>query len=492
MTLSLNPKITKAGLAIMPQVTGTGFAVTITHIALGTCLYALDESVRDFVMLRNEVARYAVTSGSKTSSTAIQLGTTITDVDIGGRSPNGKYIGEIGFYSGNTLWAVWSRADSPLFIKSASFDVPFAYTLDTTYLPADSVNVTVTTDPQGMAALINQHEAKADPHPQYATDADVAALSAIVSTKQPLIGFTPVQQGGGIGQGPNKVYMGWASDGIGGVKVTVDQTDIGKIAFLDSPGFVNTPTAPTPPAGDSSKRLSTTEFVTSAISTALVGSIVWESRTSARAGYLKLNGAVLSRASYPALWAYAQSSGALVSDATWLATSWGCFSTGDGATTFRIPDLRGEHLRSWDDGRGADSGRAIGTYQASQNLSHLHGASSGAVGDHVHSAWTDAQGYHAHSISDPGHNHYIYAEGGWPFGLAGSGALGSNSSDTDQGYGYSSTSGTNIGIYAAGSHGHNVGIGAAGSHSHAITVSADGGNEARGRNVALLAMIRYL
>jgi hypothetical protein len=42
----------------------------------------------------------------------------------------------------------------------------------------------------------------------------------------------------------------------------------------------------------------------------------------------------------------------------------------------------------------------------------------------------------------------------------------------------------------AGTHGHNVGIGGAGAHSHAIAVNADGGNEARPRNIAMLAMIR--
>ncbi|KVN83419.1 hypothetical protein [Burkholderia ubonensis] len=504
MTLSLNPKITKAGLGLLPQNNGTGLAVAITHIALGTSLYTLDESVRDFVMLKNEVARYAVTSGAKTSPTSIQLGTTITDIDIGGRSPNGKYIGEIGFFSGNTLFAVWSRADSPLFIKSANFDVPFAYTLDVTVLPSESVTVTLTTDPAGMAAMLNQHEAKSDPHPQYATDSDVAALAGVVATKQPMIGFTPVQQGGGIGQGSNKVFIGWAAD-ASGVKVTIDKTDMGRIAFLNSPAFTGAPTVPTPAPLDSSQQIANTAFVTSAISSALVGSIVWEPRTSARAGYLKLNGALLSRAAFPALWAYAQGSGALVSDAAWNANSWGCFSTGDGSTTFRIPELRGEHLRSWDDGRGADSGRAIGTFQASQNIFHAHGASASAVGDHSHSAWTDSQGWHGHHGWTAGAGSHNHNNGGYtrllrpPYGgsLTGSDYTGSGS---EQAVGPGDSQdivpvgdhGHEFNTEGAGAHGHNVGIGGAGNHSHAITVNGDGGNEARGRNVALLAMIRYL
>jgi microcystin-dependent protein len=493
VTLALNPKITKAGLALMPTSSGTGFSVTITHVALGTGLYALDDSVRDFVMLRGEVARFAVTSGSKISSTSIQIGTTITDTDIAGRTPNGKSIGEIGFYSGATLWAVWSRADSALFIKSSGIEIPFAYTLDVSAFPNDSVSVTVSTDPAGMAALILQHEAKSDPHPQYATDADVAALTAVVGTKQPNLGFTPTQQGGGIGQATNKVYVGLASD-ASGVKVTVDKTDFGKIAFLDSPAFTSAPTAPTPAASDNSTRLSTTAYVTSAISTALVGSMVWEARTSARAGWLKLNGTLLSRTAYPALWAYAQASGALVTESQWNSNSWGCFSSGDGASTFRIPDLRGEHIRSWDDGRGADANRAIGTFQASQNLAHAHGASATAVGDHAHSAWTDTQGWHGHGVTDPGHAHG-YPPGGW--GQAGADNGGITGTSVANQYGSrasQSTYGaaTGISINGDGSHGHNVGIGNAGAHNHTITVNTDGGSEARGRNVALLAMIRYL
>jgi microcystin-dependent protein len=48
------------------------------------------------------------------------------------------------------------------------------------------------------------------------------------------------------------------------------------------------------------------------------------------------------------------------------------YGVGDGSTTFAVPDLRGEFPRGWDDGRGIDSGRAIGTAQAQAIQSHLH------------------------------------------------------------------------------------------------------------------------
>ena len=86
------------------------------------------------------------------------------------------------------------------------------------------------------------------------------------------------------------------------------------------------------------------------------GSIIWHSASTAPTGYVKANGANLSRSTYAALFAV-------------IGTVYG---VGDGSTTFTVPDLRGEFPRGWDDGRGIDSGRAIGTAQAQAIQSHLH------------------------------------------------------------------------------------------------------------------------
>lgn len=37
-----------------------------------------------------------------------------------------------------------------------------------------------------------------------------------------------------------------------------------------------------------------------------------------------------------------------------------------------LPDLRGEFVRGWDNGRGVDAGRSIGTFQADEFKSHTH------------------------------------------------------------------------------------------------------------------------
>lgn len=78
------------------------------------------------------------------------------------------------------------------------------------------------------------------------------------------------------------------------------------------------------------------------------GAIGWFAQSSAPTGWLKANGALVSRTTYSRLFA---AIGTL-------------FGTGDGSTTFALPDLRGEFVRGWDDGRGVDTGRTLGSFQS--------------------------------------------------------------------------------------------------------------------------------
>lgn len=88
----------------------------------------------------------------------------------------------------------------------------------------------------------------------------------------------------------------------------------------------------------------------------LAGEVAAFARNSAPAGWLKANGAVVSRTAYAALF-------------TAIGTT---FGVGDGATTFGLPDLRGEFPRGWDDGRGVDTGRSFGSAQTDAIKSHAH------------------------------------------------------------------------------------------------------------------------
>lgn len=94
---------------------------------------------------------------------------------------------------------------------------------------------------------------------------------------------------------------------------------------------------------------------------------------------LVCKGQLVNREDYPRLWEYVQTLGSsLVTDATWSTASVvvsgrtvpfpyrGCFSSGDGSTTFRIPDLMNMFLRGVKTETGSDSERHLnkpGGYQ---------------------------------------------------------------------------------------------------------------------------------
>jgi microcystin-dependent protein len=186
------------------------------------------------------------------------------------------------------------------------------------------------------------------------------------------------------------------------------------------------------------------------------GELVLVFGTTALPGTIALNGALLSRTAYAALWAYAQASNNLAaSDGAWTS---GQFSPGDGSTTFRIPDCRGIFLRGWDNGRGLDSGRAFGSYQADMYASHVHGV-------------TDPQ--HSHGVTDPGHTHTYTkpgnAQGQFANNTGGAGVSGTSSQSTG-----SATTGLTVNAASTG-----------------LSVNSAGGAETAPKNVALLACIRY-
>jgi len=110
------------------------------------------------------------------------------------------------------------------------------------------------------------------------------------------------------------------------------------------------------------------------------GTVIMWATSTPPAGYLECNGAAIDRTANAALFSV-------------LGTTYGA---GNGSTTFNLPDLRGEFIRGWDNGRGVDSGRAIGSSQADEFKSHNHSMLYG-TGDYP--------------------NPYYAARGAPPFGL---------------------------------------------------------------------------
>lgn len=87
------------------------------------------------------------------------------------------------------------------------------------------------------------------------------------------------------------------------------------------------------------------------------GTVLYFAGQTAPAGWLKANGAAVSRTAYAALFAA-------------IGTTYGL---GDGRSTFNLPDLRGEFIRGWDDGRGVDTPRPMGSAQVDAVRQHYHG-----------------------------------------------------------------------------------------------------------------------
>ena len=149
--------------------------------------------------------------------------------------------------------------------------------------------------------------------------------------------------------------------------------------------------------------------------------------TTPPTGWLACNGAAVSRTTYAGLFSI-------------LGTSWG---TGDGSTTFNVPDLRGVFLRGFDNGRGYDTDRTFASYQ------------------------TDGYPSHTHTVTDPGHTH-TYTAGGVATGIVQGGF----------------TQGVQLSSPQSGS--------VSSSSTTGITIASSGGNatEVRPKNVAILYCIR--
>lgn len=99
----------------------------------------------------------------------------------------------------------------------------------------------------------------------------------------------------------------------------------------------------------------------------LVGDVKCSALQSDHKNWLLCNGRAVLRSSYAELFAA-------------IGTA---FGSGDGSTTFNLPDCRGVVVRGLDNGRGLDSNRQLGSYQDDQLQNHIHsltGAQSQCAG----------------------------------------------------------------------------------------------------------------
>ncbi|WP_060489149.1 phage tail protein [Pseudomonas sp. NBRC 111121] len=151
-------------------------------------------------------------------------------------------------------------------------------------------------------------------------------------------------------------------------------------------------------------------------------------------GFLRANGASVSRTTFARLFRK-------------IGTRHGSESP----TTFKLPEVRGEVIRGWDDGRGIDPGRVLGSWQDSQNLLHDHAVEIQPGGEHDHEIEVPR---------DLGQRQDDIANDAF---------LGDEVEEGMQ----------------------TIRTTRAPNHTHGATISSSGGNEARPRNIAFLACIKY-
>lgn len=104
-----------------------------------------------------------------------------------------------------------------------------------------------------------------------------------------------------------------------------------------------------------------------------IGQIAFYAMNAVPAGWLQCNGSFVSKTTYPGLF-----------------NAIG-YTYGGSGDSFRLPDLRGEFIRGWDNGRGVDAGRTFGSsQQESVGQVNIPGVASSYAGEHWMS-WSQDQ-----------------------------------------------------------------------------------------------------
>jgi len=149
------------------------------------------------------------------------------------------------------------------------------------------------------------------------------------------------------------------------------ETAVNSKADIESPTFTGDPAAPTQSSSDDSTKLATTAFVQTAVGALVTipsGMIApyagpSDGSHTAPTGWFLCYGQAVSRTTYAALF-------------TAIGTTYG---TGDGSTTFNLPDLRGRTIAGVDDMGGSAASRLTGDNGASTATADSNGSFTSAT-----------------------------------------------------------------------------------------------------------------
>lgn len=240
-----------------------------------------------------------------------------------------------------------------------------------------------------------------------------------------------------------------------------------------------------------------------------VGTIIFRGASSAPSGWLFCNGAAVSRTTYAGLFAAIGET----------------FGSGDGTTTFNLPDLRAKFVRGWAASNPTyDAGRVFGSTQDEDYLGHAHTITLTSAGGHTPAGTISGDGSHTHTVAiaaNGAHTHTGTASQGGAHGhsfiwdnntqyVLGGGNnaarfIGNSSDSNDTHNTVNLTGGQHshslaiddaaAHIHTAtlsgpGTHAHSFSGTAVAAHTHTATAASSGGTETRPRNIALYPLIK--
>ena len=393
MSVSINMTITNAGFQAIFNANNTGVELNLTHLQLGNGQRTTDKSETTLV---SPIQFQAITAAERPSLNQVRMSAVFPITQTYDICEIGIWAGEPGT-SGSVLFAYWASPDGKLVTTAPGVDFVFTHDMTMDQSVADSINVVIDPNASSFLSLLNLHLNDAgdphsqylkktdfssavialqeevsnntsgsftshanatDPHPQYTTDTEAETIAASAITLH-TSETNPHNQYALTSHTHSNATE--AEDGLMSAndKTKLNGISAGATAYTHpaEDGSLHVPATGTTNAGKVLTAGATAGSLSwSAVDSTPPGQIGWFARNTPPTGWLEANGQVIDRSHFKNLF-----------DA--IGTT---FGTGDGVTTFNIPDLRGEFVRGWDNGRGVDNNRNFGSNQSDDLESHNH------------------------------------------------------------------------------------------------------------------------
>ena len=309
MSATINMKITAAGQAALFNAQNTGFNLDLTHIQFGAGNRVVDGSEESLVDAK-QVA--TISGGRKVSLTQLRVSALFSGADI--EAP--YEVSEIGVWSGvpgaegSALFAYWSEEEGHIAVMSVGVDFAWTHDLFVDAAVGGAVNIVVDPSASTAVALLSDHEADPDPHPQYAT-------AVYLRDNYP------------------KIYsiLELPAENVGPI-IVVEAAEVWLWSVSQYFTGYRSPLCGRPLDGHTTVPL---------------------------ASEIDAVGGTLSKTAYAALWGYAQENGLVIPSGQWVAGMHKFVDLGGGG--FRCPDLRNQFRRYTGTDADTANARTLGSSQ---------------------------------------------------------------------------------------------------------------------------------